>query len=468
MASILIVEDEQVLGESCREALTIDGYDAHWVDSAENAIGWLDQKTVDLCLIDINLPGMNGLELLKKMVEEHPETANIIMTARGDIQTAVKAMRTGAVDFLEKPLDLDTLSEVVKRDLKQKKIAQTLAFEQKHRTQEFGLHQIIGDCPKIQQAKTMVRRLSCIAGDGSVSTPSVLITGPTGTGKDLLARAIHYEGPRRSGPFVHINCAAIPHALLESELFGHARGAFTSAQSAKRGLFEVADEGTLFLDELGMLDLPLQAKILTAIESGKIRPVGSTAESTVNVQFVAAMNQDPEKWIAEGKMREDLYHRLRVVLIELPALATRGDDIEKLAQHFLAIHSRKFGFSTRKLTPAARAAIRQYHWPGNIRELAHRLESAVLLSEKEEIGADFLPAAVPQTVDDVERDGIDIDFSRGSISLESVELALIKKALSATGSNVTRAANLLSISRDTLRYRMEKYDINSRKNGMMI
>lgn len=466
MARILIIEDEKVLAESCAKSLEMEGHEAHALPSAEAALDWLEGRSVDVAVVDINLPGQNGLNLLDHLRKEHPAGITIMMTAKGDVQTAVDAMKRGAVDFLLKPLDLDALSAVVRRNLKQRKIAQTLEYEQKNRTQEFGLHQIIGSSPKIELAKNMVRRLSMINANGPA--PSVLIVGPTGTGKDLMARAIHYEGPRRHGPFVHINCAAIPESLLESELFGHTKGAFTSAQSAKRGLFPVADEGSLFLDELGTLNLTLQAKILSAIETSRIRPIGGTEEIPVNVQILAAMNQDPTDWIAQGKLREDLYHRLRVVQIELPPLSGRGEDIIKLSEHFLDRHCRKFRMPVKKLSRAARSALRQYHWPGNIRELSHRLESAVLLCDENEITPEHLPTQAPKAAPQelaVGPSGLAVDFSRGPISLESIELTLIREALNATRHNVTRAADLLGITRDTLRYRMEKHEIAGRRNG---
>ncbi|MFQ5463153.1 MAG: sigma-54-dependent transcriptional regulator [Phycisphaerae bacterium] len=468
MASILIIEDEQVLGESCQAVLSDDGHDAYWVPSAEDALALLEHRAVDLALIDVGLPGIDGLAFLERLTDQHPDTVPIMMTASGDMRTAIAAMKKGARDFLLKPLDLDALSALAERQLGQRRLEQTLKYERQERAQRFGVHQFIGECPEIERAKSLVRRVGQLNRDTAASAPNILITGPTGTGKDLLAKTFHYEGGRRNGPFVQVNCAAIPDSLLESELFGYVKGAFTSASGSKRGLFEVADEGTLFLDELDSLDLALQAKLLTAIDTGRIRPIGSTVEVSVDIQIIAAMNRDPEPWVASGRLRADLFHRLRVLHIELPPLTTRADDMMLLAHHFLGRHCRKFGFPRKQLSRAAKAAMRAYQWPGNVRELSHRLESAVLLTDGETIEADFLPRLGDTDASGVAaREGgpIELDFSRGPISLEKVEQQLIREALSATKHNISRAAQLLGISRDTLRYRVERHGLGVKRTG---
>lgn len=468
MTSILVVEDEHVLGRTISEALCEDGFRANWVPSAEDAIDSLHDRTVDLALLDLRLPGMSGMELLRLLSEQHPDTVCIMMTAKGDVEVAVEAMKLGAADFLVKPLDLDALAAIARRQSNQRRMVQNWKYVQKDHASRFGLHQFLGNCPEIERAKGLVRKLSRISPAANTAPPSVLVSGPTGTGKDLIARAIHYEGPRRDGPFVQVNCAAIPESLLESELFGHAKGAFTSAQSAKRGLFEVADGGTIFMDELGTLDLALQSKLLVAIETCTVRPVGSLHEVAVDVQIVAAMNQEPNEWLRQGKLRDDLYHRLRVIHVELPPLSARGGDLDLLATHFIKSHCRKFGLDTKKLSEKARARLRSYHWPGNVRELANQLESAVLLSTGELIEEDYLPdVRRNQSISHVGFSGgeLQVDFSKGPISLEAVECTLIRRALDATNQNVTKAASLLGLSRDTLRYRVEKHGFGERRNG---
>lgn len=468
MATILIVEDEKLLGKSLQASLQDEGYQAHWVASGEEAVVWLKDHQADLALLDCRLPAMSGIELLEELSRSHPDLAAVMMTAHADVQTAVRAMRCGACDFLIKPLDLVALGEVARKNLHNRRISQTLKHEQRTRTQEFGLHQIVGRCAGIEKAKALVRRLATLQVDEHARPPNVLITGETGTGKDVFARSIHFEGPRRLGSFVHVNCAALPESLVESELFGHVRGAFTDARSSKRGLFEVADQGTLFLDEIGALPLGVQAKVLTAIDSGMIRPVGAAAELQINTHLVTAMNQDPVEWVKQGKFREDLYHRLRVIHIDLPPLRERGGDLKTLSDHFLAVYCRKFSMPVKHISRAGRDALQRYDWPGNVRELSHCMESAVLLSG-DTIDDGFIPVrrsrnGSPHT--NGNGSAISLDFSRGPISMEHVERQLITRAMAATNNNVSRAAQLLDLSRDTMRYRLEKHGFNGkRQNG---
>ncbi len=467
MATVLIVEDERLLGKALAGSLSDDGHQTHLASSAEEAAEWMAERHIDLALVDCRLPGMHGIVFLEQFVAVHPDAAAIMMTAQADVQTAIKAMRLGAVDFLIKPLDLGAVSLVVNRCLRVRRLHQTWRHEIKTKSQAFGLHQVIGDSPDVEKAKSLVRRLGALTVANGATPPNVLITGETGTGKDLIARAIHYEGSRRDGQFVQVNCAALPDGLVESELFGHVKGSFTDAQSSKRGLFEVADGGTLFLDEVSSLPLAMQAKVLTAIGTGRIRPVGGAEESIVSVHLVAAMNEDPQELIAAGRFREDLYHRLRVMHIELPPLRQRGDDLMTLANHFTRVYSRKFGMTVRTISPAAKSALRSYDWPGNVRELSHAIEGAVLLSG-DELDPQFLPKRRTSTRLTESLDGdecIRLDFSRGPIALEGVERTLITRAMREARDNVTRAAELLGLSRDTLRYRLDKFGLEHRRNG---
>lgn len=467
MSRILIVEDEKLLGKSLAASLENDGHRAQWLASAEEAVAWLENDQADLALIDCRLPGMSGIEFLEWLVPSHPDTIAIMMTAHADAPTAVQAMKAGAVDFLVKPVDLVAVSLLAQNNLNHRRISQAWKHEQKARVQKYGLHQVISECDRMEAAKSLVRRLSTLCAAGSGRPPNVLITGETGSGKDVFARAIHYEGPRRGGPFMHVNCAALPESLTESELFGHVKGAFTDASSSKRGLFELADGGTLFLDEIGAMPLGSQAKVLTAIDTGRIRQVGGTKEVAVDVHIIAAMNQDPQCLVSDGKLREDLYHRLRVMHIELPPLRERGGDLEVLADHFIRGYCRKFAVEVKKLSPAGRFALRQYDWPGNVRELSHCLESAVLLSG-EVIGADCIP--VPgngrcRWASGRPKACIPLDFSRGPIPFEGVERELLTQAMAAANNNISRAAELLDLSRDTFRDRLEKHGLDSEGNG---
>ncbi len=468
MASILIVEDEHVLGQTLNGSLSDDGYDVHWVPSAEDATVWLGQHRADLLLLDVQLPGIDGLEFLRTAKQAQVDLAAIVMTAHGDVNCAVEAMKLGALDFLLKPIDLDALSLIVKKTLGHRRIERQWEHEQRTRSERFGLDKIIGSCDAVRKAKSMVERFNRLDLSSSTPPPNVLITGATGTGKDLLARAFHIAGPRRDKPFVHVNCAALPEGLVESELFGHAKGAFTGANAAKGGLFEVADQGVLFLDEVSAMPMSSQAKLLTAIETNKIRPVGRIEETAIDVQLIAAMNEDPQALVTDGRLREDLYHRLRVIHVDLPPLRLRGSDMMTLAEHFVRVHCRKFGLAIKSFSPMARKAVREYTWPGNVRELCHRLESAVLLSDGDTIDVELLPSNVPQNLDGKTPDSskfIHTDFSRGPISLEDVERTLLLRALAAANYNVSRAAALLDISRDTLRYRADKHGLDTSQRG---
>ncbi len=490
MASILVVEDERLLGRSIAGCLEDDGHKTNLEGSAEDAVLWLSSHQADLAFVDIRLPHASGLDLLKALRESHPDLIVVMMTANADVRTAVQAMKDGASDFLIKPLDLEAVSIVARKCLQHRRLTQRWKHDQKCKTQEFGLHQVLGESVGIEKAKAMVRRMAQFDLADTDRPPNVLITGETGVGKDLFARAIHYEGSRREGPFVQVNCAGIPDGLVESELFGYVKGAFTDARSNKRGLFEVADTGTLFLDEIGGLPLAMQAKVLTAIETRRIRPLGAPEEISVNIHLVSAMNQDPESMISSGGFREDLYQRLKVMRLHLPPLRERVGDIDMLADRFIATYCQKFGMAVKGMTRRARLALRRYDWPGNVRELSHCIESATLLSG-DVIDADVLPgsrvsgqargdltaggattggattggATTGGAMAGVSHEAIPLDFTQGPISLESVEQRLIRRAMDVAEHNVTRAAELLDVSRDTLRYRLEKYGVEPRRNG---
>jgi len=470
LAAILIVEDEHGLGRAIQLSLADEGHDAHWVGTAEEASAWCAARQVDLALVDLRLPRRDGLELLRELATVSPETAVVLMTAHGDVRTAVEAMKLGAADFLLKPIDLDAVSLIARRNLERNRIAHHWRRELQRQSEDSSLDRIIGNSQELEKAKALVRRVSQVARASSSPPPNILITGETGTGKDLIARAIHYEGPRRQASFVQVNCGALPESLAESELFGHVRGAFTDARTSRRGLFDLADQGTLFLDEVCSLPLPVQAKLLTAIESRRIRPVGGTEERGLDVHMVSAMNRDPMKLIAEGKLRADLYHRLRVLEIHLPPLRERGDDIDLLADHFIAAHCRTLSLPAKSLSESARMALRARRWPGNVRELSHCLESAVLMGD-EVIESESIPRAADAsavlTYGPHDETVLHLDFSRGPIALEDVERRLLIQALKKTGHNVTQAAALLNISRDTMRYRLEKYGISTLRHSVV-
>jgi DNA-binding NtrC family response regulator len=460
--SVLIVEDESVLAGAMRDYLSRHGFEPVVVASGEEALQALRQAEADLVILDYRLPRMDGLEVLREVRQLAPGAAVIMLTAHGSVRTAVEAMRAGAFDYLTKPVDLEELALVLGRAWNHTRLERELRFWQEARRRSSAGERIVGESEATRQLRAQVERLAALdpGGDGA---PPILLTGETGTGKGLVARTIHDLGPRAERPFVEVNCGAIPAALLESEMFGYERGAFTDARAAKPGLLEAADGGTLFLDEIGAMPLELQVKLLKVIEDRAVRRLGGLRSRVVDVRIVAATNSDLERAAQEGAFRSDLLYRLKVLTLALPPLRARPEDVLPLAQHFLAACGRRYR-RPRRLAADAERRLREYPWPGNVRELANVIERAVLLAEREEIRADDLglaPAARAGTPVEVSAGGVTVDFSRGGISLARLERTLIGEALRAAGGSRRRAAELLDISLETLRYRMEKYGLTA-------
>ena len=383
-----------------------------------------------------------------------------MMTAHGSVTSAVEAMKRGAFDYLNKPVDLDELRVLIEKAVAHLQLRRELNYLKSKGDAGRRVSSILGESPAISALREQVRHIVSLESIQGTGGPTVLLLGETGTGKGLVAHAIHHQGTRAAGPFVEINCAAIPSALLESELFGYERGAYTDARTAKPGLFEAADGGTLFLDEIGSMDPALQVKLLKVIEDKSVRRLGGLRPKSINARLVAATNCDLEASVAEGAFRQDLYYRIKVLTIEIPPLRERGEDILLLARHFLDTFARQYGRPRKGLTETAEAALRAYAWPGNVRELAHVMERAAVLHAgtaiaAEELGITPIKPPVPVTV--TPDGGVQVDFAAGSIVLEDVERQLIARALEAAGWNRAAAAQLLGVSRDTLRYRLEKY-----------
>jgi DNA-binding NtrC family response regulator len=457
---ILIVEDDPRLGGALETYLGRQGLETRLFTSAEEALPKLADVAPDVALVDMQLPGKDGLATLEAIQRERPETLVIIMTAYSSVSVAVAAMKAGAVDYLPKPLDLDEVGLVVQRAWK----SQRLRGEREYLRQRAGhtapVESLLGRSPVIDEVR---RRLVQVARADRLGEagPTVLITGETGTGKELAARAVHAAGPRADGPFIELNCAAIPAALVEGELFGFEKGAYTDARTSKPGLFEAADGGTLLLDEIGMLDPPLQAKLLRVIEDRAVRRLGALAPRRVDVRILAATNRDLETAAREGSFRQDLLYRLRVLTLELPPLRDRGgDDVRLLAEHFLVQCRDRYGLGeATRLSAAAQQALVAYPWPGNVRELAHVVERAALTHPGQVLEpADLGLGGASGALVGIPPDGaVQVDFARGAIDLEAVERGLIEKALAHTGWNRARAAQLLGLTKETLRYRVEKY-----------
>jgi len=385
-----------------------------------------------------------------------------MMTAYASIPTAVEAMKRGAFDYLSKPLDLDELCIVVDKALTHARMRRELSYL-KARSEVGGhLSAIVGASACIQALREQIAHIATLEAPGGGAAPTVLILGETGVGKELVARAIHYQSPRAAGPFVEINCAAIPAPLLEAEVFGYEKGAYTDAKTAKPGLFEAAEGGTLFLDEIGYMELALQVKLLKVIEEKAVRRLGGLRSKTIKARIIAATNRDLEAAIAEGAFRADLYYRINVLTVQVSPLRVRGADITLLARHFLEFFARQYARPLKTLAPEAEALLHTYAWPGNVRELAHVMERAVFLPGGPCVQAadlDLTQAKASSPVIIESGGNVHVDFSSGGISLDDVERQLIVAALQITAWNRTRAARLLGLSKETLRYRMEKYQL---------
>jgi len=458
---VLIVEHEVVLARAIVTFLERHGLATVSAHSGEEGLRLAEETSPDVAIVDIRLPGVDGLEVLRELRAGSPGTEVIMTTAHASVASALEAMKLGAFDYLTKPVDLDKLCVVIDKAASDQRMRRELSYLRRRDADGGGAGEIVGASPVMRALRGQIERVASLDG-AETGGPTILVRGETGAGKEMVARAIHARSPRAAGPFVEINCAAIPASLLEAELFGHEKGAYTDAKAGKAGLFEAADGGTLFLDEIGHVDVAIQVKLLKAIEEKSVRRIGAVRPKKVNARIIAATNRDLEAAVAEGAFRADLYYRIHALTIEVPPLRSRGDDVLILAEHFLDATSRRYGLPTRALSPEARAALLAYPWPGNVRELAHMMERALLLHGDGEITAEQLGLAARRAAAPVvvERDGtVSVDFSSGPIVLEDVERRLITAALRSADWNRGRAAELLGISKETLRYRVEKFDL---------
>jgi len=462
---ILIVEDEAILAKNIKRYLERHGYEVRIARTGEDGIAQFEDFKPDMVLLDFNLPGADGLEVLERIRALDSRVKVILITAHGNVRIAVDAMKAGAYDYLGKPVNLGELKLLIDKAVGQDRLEGALSYYRDRQAGGSGLDKILGGSPAIQRLKERIGQLLDAERRLAEGAPApVLITGETGTGKELVARALHFDGARKPRPFVEINCASIPPHLVESELFGHERGAFTDARERKLGLVESAHGGTLFLDEVGDLEPAVQVKLLKLLEDKIVRRLGSVRDHKVDIRIVAATNRPLEDLIRQGKFRSDLYFRLRVVAVEVPPLRERGQDAVSIAEHFLDLHGRRYGKPRLRFSAEARAAILRQAWPGNVRELRNVVEQAVLVAPGEVIGAVHLacqpacPVAEACELKDATGDMVAL-LGNGGIKLAEVERGLLVQALRSAAGNVTRAAKSLGISRDTLRYRMEKYDL---------
>ncbi len=455
---ILVIDDEKLIRWTLEQHLVKEGYDVVTVDSAEKGLALINEDPPDLILLDNRLPDMTGLELLEKIkVQEHGLMV-IMITAYGMVETAVKAMKYGAYDYISKPFNLEEITFVIKKALE----TGSLRTQIKQLRQEFTgkVDTITGECDEMVKVKNHILKIA------KSDATTVLIQGESGTGKELVAKALHYSSARADKPFMAINCAALPVTLLETELMGHEKGAFTDAKATKKGLFELADGGTVFLDEIGDMHMSMQAKLLRLLEEKTFKRVGGVKDIKVDVRVVSATNQELTKAMAEGNFRKDLYYRLQVVPIHLPPLRERGRDVLILAQQFIDYFNQECHKNVRGLSKEVEQILLDYAWPGNVRELKNVIERSMILEVENEIVSEHLSQdlleSLPSTTGGtagptVSLDGLVIPDS--GLALEDVEHALVKKAIEMAGGNQTRAAQLLKMPRDAFRRRMKRFGI---------
>ncbi|MBI4520589.1 MAG: sigma-54-dependent Fis family transcriptional regulator [Gemmatimonadetes bacterium] len=449
---VLVCDDEMLIRLWLEEHLREEGYAAEGVADGTTLLSALEREPADLILLDLRLPDASGLDLLPRIRALDPTLPVIMITAYGEVETAVAAVRAGAHHFLEKPIQLPELLLLIEQALETRLLRRELDQDREGYRWQFSDVVLVGRSYAMRKVAELITRLG-IKG----SPANVLIRGESGTGKDVVARAIHARGPRQAFPFIHVNCTALPENLVESELFGHEAGAFTDARGQKRGLFELADRGTIFLDEIGDMPKSVQAKLLHFLENHALRRVGGIRDLSLDVHVITATNRDIEKAVASGDFREDLFYRLNVVLVHLPPLRERPEDIAPLALHFVDLLCHELRLPQRHLSADALRALEHYDWPGNARELRNILERIVLLEDAEIIDVSHLPPRLRSVPEHGERTFV---LPPAGVSLDDLERELICQALERTAGNKTGAARLLGLSRDTLRYRLEKYGID--------
>ncbi len=446
---ILVADDEPNLRRVLGAQLTRDGHEVHLVEDGLAALKCLTENHIDLVITDLKMPGLDGMGLLRKALEMDANLPVVMITAHGTVDNAVEALKTGAFDYVTKPFDQEELRTIVKKAL----VTRDLAARDATRADAapHSRYGIIGQSPAVLEVYGLIDRV--------VDSPTtVLVTGESGTGKELVARALHESSTRKNRPFIKVNCAAIPRELIESEFFGHERGAFTGAINAKPGRFELASGGTLFLDEIGAIPLETQVKLLRALQEGEFERVGGVRTIQVDVRLVAATNADLRKQIEEGTFREDLFYRLNVVEVKLPALRDRAFDIPLLVDHFISKYNARLSKSVQGITPEALSLLTSYSWPGNVRELENVIERAVLFTDGSKVQVEHLPAEIGskgRPVSDATSQEVGLK-EQVRAAMSQLERQLIHKALEQTGGNVTHTARLLKLSRKGLQLKMKE------------
>jgi DNA-binding NtrC family response regulator len=453
MPSILIIDDKDSMRQMLSKTLESEGYEVETAKDGERGVEKAREKKYDLILADLKLPQMGGLEVLSSLKELDPEVAVIMMTAYGTIESAVEAMKQGAFDFLTKPFDTDQLNVLIKRALENRRLLAENILLREELAHNLGYAEIIGKCEKMKEVSRLIQKVAS-------SDTTVLLLGESGTGKELFARAIHNLSPRRNAPYVAINCAAIPRELLENELFGSEKGAYTGAVARKMGKFEIAEEGTIFLDEVGDLDIALQAKLLRVLQDRTFDRLGGTKTISVNVRLIAASNADLKKAIEKNQFREDLYYRLSVFPIAIPPLRERREDIPELAEYFAKKYCAEMKKPKKTLSKEALALLDKYHWPGNVRELENTIERAIILCEGKSILPEHLAIRIPTPNEIRLREGAGLK-EVGQYAQAEAERALIVRVLNQVRGNKRKAAQALKIDYTTLFEKIKRYGIEA-------
>jgi DNA-binding NtrC family response regulator len=448
---VAVVDDEALFRSWLSEHLGAAGYTVKEAATGGEALRLAEEESPSLMLLDLRLPDADGLELVTQLHEIDRELVVVIVTAYGEVQTAVQAVKAGAYHFLEKPVDLDDLLITIEKGLEAQRLRQEIAALRKQHRWQFASVELVGRSTAMSRLAEIVEKVA------RTESATVLLQGESGTGKDLVARAIHAHSSRKDMPFLEINCTTLPEQLVEAELFGHERGAFTDARERKKGLAELADGGTLLLDEIGDMPLGAQAKLLRFLEDSRFKRLGGTTDIPVNVRVIAATNQRLDRAVEEGKFRSDLYYRLKVVDLTIPPLRERPEDCAPLALYFIERLARDLKREPPTLTADAIRVLEGYSWPGNIRELRNVLERALILEDTQQIRPEHLPLEISSAAQPLGgRDNI-VQLPAKGFRMEDVERNVIEQALTRTAGNVAQAARLLGLSRDTLRYRMKKY-----------
>ncbi len=457
-SKVLVVDDEKMIRWSLGEALRSWGFEPVEAQTAAAALAAFESDPPAAVLLDINLPDGSGLDVLRKMRQREPEAIVIMITANVLVDETIAALRGGAYDFIGKPINLEELQVTIRNGIEASRLRREVNMMRRERAQQFSFDQIIGNSPAMREMLAIAQKVA----ESEVS--SVLLQGESGTGKDLVAKAIHYQSNRAQGPFVAINCAALPGTLIESELFGYEKGAFTDAKARKEGLFEQAEGGTLFLDEIGDVELSLQAKLLRVLEEGAFRRVGGLKDIPFDARIIAASNRDLKRESEDNRFRLDLYYRLSVIQIDIPSLHERGDDVLLLTDYYIQQFGKRLRKQIHGIAPEVAAAFRRYDWPGNVRELRNVIERAIILEDDDVITMKYVPRGLAEGARHFPVDGrgaaagSQFRLPSEGVSLESVEMSLVRQAIDRSGGNQTKAAELLGISRDQLRYRLKKLE----------